>query len=77
MNGVHLNQMRTQVIQYKNLSQELKNALKVELPEDSFVYLIKDLKGNIKTLTTSVTASIQKTQANILQGVKNDPKLAA
>lgn len=69
--------MRTQVIQYKNLTQDLKDVLKVELPEDSFVYLIKDLKGNIKTMTTSVTASIQKTQVSIINGQKNDSKLAA
>jgi len=55
--------MISQVVQYKNLEQKYKDMLKDELDADRYVYIVKDNNSNVKSLTTSVLASIQKLQA--------------
>lgn len=56
--------MISQVIQYKNLDEKYKSAFNPgEIDPERMVYVIKDNSGHVKSITTSVLASIQKVQA--------------
>ena len=55
--------MITQVVQFKNLEESLLVLLKEEIEPERAIYIIKDNGNNIKSITTSVVAAIQKTQA--------------
>lgn len=54
--------MLAEVFTYKNLSSEYKNVLNTELSDHQIVYVIKDVNGIAKSVTTSVTQAIQKVQ---------------
>lgn len=56
--------MITQVVQFKNLEEQYKAMLKDEIDPERAIYIIKDNGNNVKSITTSVVAAIQKTQAN-------------
>lgn len=56
--------MISQVIQYKNLDEKYKSVFNPgEIDPERMVYVIKDNSGTVKSITTSVLASIQKVQA--------------
>jgi hypothetical protein len=57
------NPMITQVVQFKNLEEQYKAILKDEIDPERAIYIVKDNKNNVKSITTSVMAAIQKTQS--------------
>jgi nitrogen regulatory protein PII-like uncharacterized protein len=57
------NQMITQVVQFKNLEEQYKTLLKDEMDPERAIYIVKDNENNVKSITTSVVAAIQKTQS--------------
>jgi hypothetical protein len=57
--------MLTQVVQFKNLTPEHRAMFKNEIDPERIVYVVKDRKGIVKSILTSVTAAIQKAQAKI------------
>jgi len=54
--------MITQVVQYKNLDAVYQNQLPQDICAEQMVYVVKDNKNTVKSITTSVLAAIQKTQ---------------
>lgn len=56
--------MISELYQFKNLPQNYKDVLKKELPEDKIVYVIKNLDGTPKSITTSVIECIKKVQVH-------------
>jgi hypothetical protein len=57
------NPMITQVVQFKNLEEQYKAMLKDEIDPERAIYIVKDNKNNVKSITNSVMAAIQKTQS--------------
>ena len=55
--------MITQVVQFKNLEEQYKSMLKEEIDPERAIYIVKDNQRNVKSITTSVMAAIQKTQS--------------
>jgi len=55
--------MITQVLQFKNLEEQYKTLLKDEIDPERTIYMVKDNNNNVKSITTSVIAAIQKTQS--------------
>jgi hypothetical protein len=55
--------MVAQVFQYKNLPQNFKSVLNAQFEDEQFVYVIKDVEGNPKSITTSIIQAITKVQA--------------
>jgi hypothetical protein len=47
---------------YSQLSSQLKESFPRNYPDDQRIYIIRDNRGNVKSLTTSILTSIQKTQ---------------
>jgi hypothetical protein len=54
--------MIAELYQFKTLPQKYKDVLKREFPEDKTIYVIKDVDGTPKSITTSVTECIKKVQ---------------
>ena len=56
--------MIAELYQFKNLPQNYKDVLKRELPDDKTIFVIKDIDGTLKSITTSVIECIKKVQTH-------------